>query len=68
MGMFDGEIRGSKRDPIPGTQYQWLTDNCPRCSGALYEMEKCCGAPEGLIECSRCDWSEVPTKYYNRGE
>lgn len=53
----------SKHAPIPGSKYQWLTDSCPQCGGLLYEMEKCCGAPEGLIECSKCDWQSLPSLF-----
>lgn len=58
--------KGSKRDPVPGTKYTWLEIPCPKCSGRIYEMPKCCGAPEGLIECSNCDFQEVPSKFYAR--
>ena len=58
--------RGSKRDPIPGSKYRWIADPCPECGGPLYEMEKGCGAPEGLIECSRCMFQEKPSTYYGR--
>lgn len=64
---LSGLKKGSKRDPIPGTQYTWLSISCPECGGRLYEMDKCCGAPEGLIECSGCMFSVLPSSF-KRGE
>ncbi|MEW6187856.1 MAG: hypothetical protein AB1585_19175 [Thermodesulfobacteriota bacterium] len=59
--------RSSKRMPVPGTKYHWLDQPCPECGGRLYEMEKCCGAPEGWVECSRCMFQEKPKEFYERG-
>lgn len=56
--------RSSKRDPIPGTKYKWIDPPCPKCSGKLYEMPVCCGAPEGMVECSKCAFQEKPSKFY----
>ena len=56
--------KGHKRDPIPGRKFKWLAVTCPECNEPLYEMPVCCGAPEGLIECSRCMYSIVPSKFY----
>jgi hypothetical protein len=56
--------RSSKRDPVPGSAYTWMDTPCPRCQGRLYEMAVCCGAPEGLIECSGCDYQEKPSTFY----
>ena len=58
--------RGSKRDPVPGSKYRWLDYPCPECGGRMYEMEICCGAPEGMIECSKCDLQEKPSIFYKR--
>jgi hypothetical protein len=58
--------KGSKRDPIPGTAYTWIDPPCPKCGERLYEMAVCCGAPEGLIECSGCDYQEKPSIFYRR--
>lgn len=58
--------KGSKRDPVPGSKYQWLEVPCPECGGPLYELERCCGAPEGLIECSKCPYQEPPSTFYRR--
>jgi hypothetical protein len=58
--------RASKRDPIPGSNYTWITAPCPECGGRLYEMPVCCGAPEGLIECSKCPFQEKPSIYYRK--
>ena len=68
MSLLDGGKRGSKKDPVPGTKYQWLDIPCPSCAGRIYEMEKCCGAPEGLIECSKCDFQMKPSDFYKKGE
>jgi hypothetical protein len=64
MGIFDGAVKGSKNDPIPGTKYQYIKEPCPECDGILYEIEKCCGAPEGLIECSGCEFQMKPSEFY----
>ncbi len=58
--------RVSKRAPIPGRKYTWINLPCPKCGERLYEMEKCCGAPEGLIECSGCDWQMPPSEFYSK--
>ena len=63
-----GLIVGSKREPIPGTKYTWINDPpCPLCGGMLYEWPVCCGAPEGLIECSKCDFEAKPSEFYKEG-
>ena len=58
--------RSSKRDPVPGSKYRWLDYPCPECGGRMYEMPVCCGAPEGLVECSKCSFQEKPSTFYNR--
>ena len=56
--------RGTNKDPIPGRKYRAIKDPCPECDGILYEYDVCCGAPEGLIECGSCDFSEKPSIFY----
>lgn len=58
--------RSSKRDPVPGSKYRWMATPCPLCGGRLYEIEKCCGAPEGLVECSKCMFQEKPSTFHDR--
>lgn len=58
--------RSSKRSPIPGSHYKWIDKLCPDCGGRTYEMPVCCGAPEGMIECSKCIFQEKPSKFYKR--
>lgn len=60
--------KGSKRDPVPGSNYTWIAYNCPDCGGRLYEMPICCGAPEGWVECSKCMFQEKPSTFYGRGK
>lgn len=48
-------------------KYKELPDLCPNCGKtSLYELEKCCGAPEGVIECSECDYTETPSVFHGR--
>jgi len=56
-------IPGSKKtDRKIKTRSVSIDIPCPRCGEAqLYELEKCCGAPEGLIECGVCDFQELPS-------
>jgi hypothetical protein len=50
--------------PKPGTHYRYLDIPCPVCHSRIYEMEKCCGAPEGWIECTKCDFQQKPSEFY----
>ena len=62
-----GMTRASKKDPIPGRKFKWIDSPCPVCTGRLYEWPVCCGAPEGLIECSDCDFESKPSEFYKEG-
>jgi hypothetical protein len=61
-----GLERVSKRAPIPGRKWKYLDIPCPECGSRIYELEVCCGAPEGLIECEGCDWKILPSVFYNK--
>jgi hypothetical protein len=40
---------------------------CPRCGQqTLYEIASCCGNPNGLIECSECEFTEDPKVFQER--